>query len=98
MAVSEASPFGVGFWGQVEGFQGSGQQPRYDRAVGSVAYVSRVRVERVRGPLRRAYLPAEEQPVVFGVHSAVAEHYGVPAGSEAERATTLDYIVAAAAG
>jgi hypothetical protein len=66
--------------------------------VGSVAYISRVRVERVRGPLRRAYLPAEDEPVVFGVHSAVAEHYGVPAGSEAERATTLDYIVAAAAG
>jgi uncharacterized OsmC-like protein len=52
----------------------------------------------VRGALRRAYLPAEDEPVVFGVHSAVAEHYGVPAGGEAERATTLDYIVAAAAG
>lgn len=66
--------------------------------MGSVAYISRVRVERIRGPLRRAYLPAEDGPVVFGVHSAVAEHYGVPAGGEAERATTLDYIVAAAAG
>jgi hypothetical protein len=32
------------------------------------------------------------------VHSEIAEHYGVPPGTEAERAATLDYIVAAAGG
>jgi hypothetical protein len=37
-----------------------------------------VRIERVKGPLRRAYLPAEQVPVIFGVHGAVAEHYKVP--------------------
>lgn len=63
-----------------------------------VAYRSRVRIERVKGPLRKAYLPSETEPVVFGVHNEVAEHYGVgPADSE-PHATTLDYIVAAAAG
>jgi len=41
-----------------------------------VAYRSKVRIERVKGPLRRAYLPAESQPVLFGVHSEVAQHYG----------------------
>ncbi len=61
-------------------------------------YTSRVRIERVRGPLRRAFIPAEAEPVIFGVHDAVAAHYGVAPGGEAERATTLDYIVAAAAG
>ena len=66
--------------------------------MGEVVYRSRVRVERIRGPLRRAYLPALDDPVEFGVHDAVADHYGVPRGSEAERATTLDYLVAAAAG
>ena len=66
--------------------------------MGDVVYTSRVRIERVRGPLRRAYLPGESEPVVFGVHSEIAEHYGVPPGSEAERAATLDYIVAAAGG
>ncbi len=66
--------------------------------MGDVKYTSRVRIERVRGPLRRAYIPAEAEPVLFGVHDAVAEHYGVAPGGEAERATTLDYIVAAAAG
>jgi hypothetical protein len=27
---------------------------------------------------RLAYLPAEKEPVLFGVHSEVASHYGVP--------------------
>jgi hypothetical protein len=63
-----------------------------------VVYRSRVRVERVAGPVRRAYLPGEAQPVVFGVHGAVAEHYKVAAGAFEPHATTLDYVVAAVAG
>jgi len=63
-----------------------------------VVYRSKVRIERVKGPMRRAYLPAEQAPVVFGVHSEVAQHYGVDPEVHAPRATTLDYIVAAAAG
>ncbi|HLK50282.1 MAG TPA: hypothetical protein VKT49_19200 [Bryobacteraceae bacterium] len=63
-----------------------------------VAYRSHVRIERVKGPVRRAFLPAESQPVIFGVHGAVAEHYKVPPQVLEPHATTLDYIVAAAAG
>jgi uncharacterized OsmC-like protein len=63
-----------------------------------VVYVSKVRIERVKGPLRRAYLPVEEQPVLFGVHSEIAEHYGVDPAVHEPHATTLDYIVSAAAG
>jgi hypothetical protein len=37
--------------------------------MGEVSYVSRVRIERLGGPERVAYLPAEKEPVVFGVHS-----------------------------
>jgi hypothetical protein len=44
-----------------------------------VVYRSEVRIERVKGPVRRAHLPAESQPVTFGVHGAVAEHYKVAA-------------------
>lgn len=62
------------------------------------AYVSRVRIERLGGPQRLAYLPAEEDPVTFGVHSDVAAHYGVPPDRFAPHATTLDYVVAAAGG
>jgi hypothetical protein len=63
-----------------------------------VVYRSEVRIEREKGPLRRAYLPAEPQPVIFGVHGAVAAHYKVPPEAFPSHATTLDYIVAAAAG
>ena len=63
-----------------------------------VAYVSRVKIERLGGPQRLAHLPAEEEPVAFGVHSEVAEHYGVSPDRFAPHATTLDYVVAAAAG
>jgi len=63
-----------------------------------VVYRSEVRIERVKGPLRRAYVPGESQPVVFGVHGAVAQHYKVAPGAVEPHATTLDYVVAAAAG
>jgi hypothetical protein len=63
-----------------------------------VVYRSEVRIERERGPMRRAYLPAEAEPVIFGVHGAIAEHYKVSPDAYPPHATTLDYIVAAAAG
>jgi hypothetical protein len=63
-----------------------------------VVYTSRVRIERQSGPMRLAYLPAEKTPVVFGVHSEVAKHYKVSPDAYPPRATTLDYVVAAAAG
>ncbi len=66
--------------------------------MGEVVYTSRVRVERLRGSLRRASLPGTDEPIFFGVHDEIADHYGVPRGGEAERPTTLDHVVAAAAG
>jgi len=66
--------------------------------VADVVYRSEVRIEREKGPMRRAYIPAEPEPVIFGVHGAIAEHYKVPPEAFPPHATTLDYIVAAAAG
>jgi hypothetical protein len=63
-----------------------------------VVYTSKVRIERVAGPVRRAYLPAEQVPVTFGVHSAIAEHYKVPPDKFPAHATTIDYVVAAVGG
>jgi len=60
------------------------------------AYRAHITITRERGPLRTAILPATEHPVEFGVHSAIAEHYGVE--PDQERATTIDYLVAAAGG
>jgi len=65
--------------------------------MGEVTYVSKVRIERIKGSLRKAFLPSEPAPVLFGVHHEVAEHYKAPTGYE-PHATTLDYVVAAAAG
>jgi len=63
-----------------------------------VTYISRIRIEREFGPLRLAYLPSESEPVYFGVHGAIAEHYGVSPEVAKPHATTLDYVVAAAGG
>ena len=63
-----------------------------------VVYRSRVRIERVRGTLRRAFLPVEPDPVWFGVHSEIAAHYGVDPAQQEPHATTIDYLVSAAGG
>ncbi len=63
-----------------------------------VAYTSRVTIERIKGPLRRAHLPHTADPVLFGVHSEIAQHYGVDTHVHEPHAATLDYVVAAAAG
>jgi uncharacterized OsmC-like protein len=71
---------------------------RKEMHLSTVAYISRIRVEPVEGKIRRAHLPALEEPVMFGVHSEVAEHYGVSPDVEDPHASTLDYLVAAAGG
>ena len=63
-----------------------------------IVYTSKVRIERQQGPSRLAYLPAESTPVPFGVHGAIAEHYGVSPDVAQPHATTIDYVVAAAGG
>ena len=63
-----------------------------------VAYVSEVRVERLGGPLRAAHLPGEDEPVVYGMHGAIAEHYGAQPGEHPSHASTIDHLVGAALG
>ena len=63
-----------------------------------VVYSADIKIERVRGPLRLAYMPAEADPVCFGVHGAIAEHYGVSPDISEPHATTIDYVIAAAGG
>lgn len=66
--------------------------------MGDVVYRSEATIERIHGPLRRAQLPGETQPVMFGVHGAIAEHYGREPGTYEPHAATIDYVVAATAG
>lgn len=63
-----------------------------------VVYESKVTIRRLGGKLRSATLPAEESPVYFGVHGAIAEYYGVAPDAETPHATTLDYVAAATGG
>lgn len=63
-----------------------------------VVYRSEVVVTRHRGPMRTAELPAGAEPIAFGVHGAVADHYGVAPEDFPPQPTTLDYVVAAAGG
>lgn len=66
--------------------------------MGEVVFRSKVRIEGLGGPDRAACLPAETDPVVYGMHGEVAEHYKVPVGAFAPHATTLDHAVGVAGG
>ena len=61
--------------------------------MGDVVHTSRLRIERVKGPVRQAFLEHFDTPIRFGVHGGIKEFYG--AEPEEEVPTTLDYIVAA---
>ena len=63
-----------------------------------VAYRSEITIERQKGGLRRASLPGEKEPVTFGMHGAIAEHYGRKAGEFDPHASTIDYVIAATGG
>lgn len=69
-----------------------------DAKLAPVSHHCRRPLSKIVNPIRRAYLPAETQPVIFGVHGAVADHYKVPPSVLEPHATTLDYVVAATAG
>jgi hypothetical protein len=62
-----------------------------------VVYTSHVKVERIKGPLRRTYVPVEEDPIYFSVHSEIAEHYGIDNNIHEPHKTTLDMLVASTA-
>ncbi len=59
-------------------------------------YVARVKVVQEKRPRRRAHIAPFEQPVYFGVHSEVASFYQIT--PDEQLPSTLDYLVAAAAG
>ncbi len=63
-----------------------------------VAYTANIKIERIRGPIRKVWMPAIEEPITFGVHGAIAEHYGVSPDDFPPDATTIDYLIAAAGG
>jgi len=64
----------------------------------NATYIAEMKIDRGPGAIRTAQLPAESSPVYFGVHGAIAKHYGLnPADIKEPHAATLDYVIAAAA-
>lgn len=63
-----------------------------------VAYRSEITIERQPGGVRKAWLPGEKEPIAFGMHGAIAEHYGRKAGDYDSHASTIDYVIAATGG
>src|SRR2546428_12543009 len=59
-------------------------------------HVSKVRITKDKGPLRRAWIENFPDPVVYGVHGGIKEFYRVEPEQEAPAA--LDHLVAAGAG
>ena len=59
-------------------------------------HVSRARIVKDKGPVRRAYLEGFPDPVRYGVHGGIKTFYGVE--PEEELPTTLDHVVAAVVG
>ena len=64
----------------------------------NVVYTSNIKIVRKKGSLRHAYLPALNEPVKFGVHGAIAKHYGVSEEINEPYATTIDYLISAVGG
>ena len=61
-------------------------------------YTSRIRIKRLEGPIRLAHLPIKQDPITFGIHSEIAEHYGLDPDKYPPFPATLDYVVASAGG
>ncbi|PKH51814.1 hypothetical protein CXF68_14460 [Tenacibaculum sp. Bg11-29] len=64
----------------------------------NLVYTSNIKIKRKKGSLRHAYLPAEKEPVQFGLHGAIAKHYGVSDTIDDPHATTIDYLISAVGG
>ena len=64
--------------------------------MGELIHVSRVRIVKDKGPLRRAWIENFPDPVVYGVHGGLKKFYGVE--PEQEAPATLDHLVAAVGG
>ena len=64
--------------------------------MGELVHTSHIRLEKIKGPIRHAYIENFPAPVRYGVHAGIKKFYGVE--PEEELPTTLDHTVATVAG
>lgn len=55
-----------------------------------------MRIDRVKGPIREAWLEGFDTPIRFGVHGGIKKFYGIE--PEEEVPATLDYMIGAVGG
>jgi hypothetical protein len=63
--------------------------------MGDLIHVSKIRLVRENGPIRKAIIEGFNEPVYYGVHSGIKKFYKVE--PEVEHPTTLDHIIVATA-
>ena len=61
-----------------------------------IIHTSRIRLEKVKGPIRHAYIEHFTEPIRFGVHGGIKRFYGVE--PEEDVPATLDHMIAAVGG
>ena len=76
-----------------ESWSQSAESVKRRPVVGEIVHTSRLRVERVKGPVRQAFLEGFDTPIRFGVHGGIKDFYGIQ--PEEEVPATLDHMVAA---
>ncbi len=64
--------------------------------MGQPVHTSHVRLEKIKGPLRHAYIEQFAEPVRYGVHGGIKAFYGVE--PEEDIPATLDHMIAAVGG
>ncbi len=64
--------------------------------MGALIHTSHVKIQKDKGPTRRAYIENFPEPVRYGLHGGIKEFYGVE--PEEEMPSTIDHIVAAVGG
>jgi len=67
----------------------------------SLEHTSKIRIEKLQGPHRAAYIEGFQEPVNFGVHSGIKAFYEGKYGRELpgpEYPATLDHMIAGVGG
>ncbi|MBI4459229.1 MAG: hypothetical protein HY648_04115 [Acidobacteria bacterium] len=59
-------------------------------------HISHVKIQKDKGPVRRAYIENFPEPVRYGLHGGIREFYGVE--PKEELPSTIDHLVAAVGG
>jgi hypothetical protein len=61
-----------------------------------LVHTSRIRITRVKGPVRKASIEGFEEPIFYGVHGGIKRFYNVE--PQEEHPATLDHMIGGVGG